>query len=303
VDEASVDRGALPSDRVTNNSDKISSVKADRVIKGKSLGCSINADNDGSFSRWGSSNIFRSEVGNRNDLDRIAGSGLSCGGSSNSGGKSDSSIIRASVLLVDLKRSNDVSSNNLSDNNSRGLVDGSLWCQDVSRDFSVGNVDGSGSENVVNNSSGNGRERSSRKGNIISSSDVDGPRCLKVALINSGVSELSKLSRGQRDIVLSSSNIVTSEEKSTPVDLLDNIVGIGSQSSLVRLVASKSIIERSFEASSGGTRSSSSSGLKVERSSEVSSSEDILSVSSIRKSSSVWVDGSRSPSNISSGNK
>jgi len=148
-------------------------------------------------------------------------------GSSDNGGEGDSSIIRASVLLVDLKRSDDVSSDNLSNNNSRGLVEGSLGCQDVSSDFSVLDVDGSLSDDVVNNSSGNSRERSTGDGNIISSSDVDGPRCLKVAVINGGVGELRELSSSQRDIVLSGSDVRASDEKSTPVDLSCNVISIG----------------------------------------------------------------------------
>lgn len=173
----------------------------------------------------------------------------------------------------------------------------------MSRNFGVGNSDGSNSKDVVNNSSGNSRERSSREGDISRSSDVDGPRSLQVAVVDGSVSELSELFRGQRDGVVEDGVVVTGDEETRPVDVLVDVVRLGSKSGLVSLIASKRSIEDRLEASSGKARSSGSSVLKVERSSEGSSGEDIFSVSRVWKTSSVWVDGSRSPSNVSSGNE
>lgn len=126
---------------------------------------------------------------------------------------------------------------------------------------------------------------------------------MQVAVIDGGVSELSKLFRGQRDGVLSERVIIASKEKSRPVDLLVDVISSGSEGGLVSVVASKSSIENRVEASSGKARSSGSSVLKVERSSEGSSSVDIFSGSRIWKSSSVRVDSSRSEGDISSSNE
>lgn len=114
---------------------------------------------------------------------------------------------------------------------------------------------------------------------------------------------MGKLLRGQRDGILEERLIIASKEKSRPVDLLVDVVSSGSKGSLVSLVASKSSVKNRVKASIGGTRSSSSSVFKVERSSEGSSSEDIFSVSSVGKSRSIRVDSSRSKGDISSGNK
>jgi len=155
----------------------------------------------------------------------------------------DDGWLWAGVLLVDLEREDDVSSNNLSDDDSVGLVEGGKWCQEMSSHKGIVNVNVSGSDDVVDNSSWNGWERSSGDFNIGSSSDVDEPSGLEVAVSEGGVSELSNLSWGQRDNVISGRGRVTGDGQTRPLDGRLNIIWDGGNSGGISSVANLGISE------------------------------------------------------------
>jgi len=77
-------------------------------------------------------------------------------------GNLNSDEIRASVLVVDLKSHDDVVSNDLSNDNSSSLVEGSSRGQEMSIESDIVNKDSSCSNNVDDNSSIGNSEESSR---------------------------------------------------------------------------------------------------------------------------------------------
>jgi len=223
----------------------------------------------------------------------------------NSGGQVNSSGVGAGVLLVDLERHRDISSNDLSDDNSSGLVDGVIRSQDVSADRGIGDRDSSSrSENVVNNSSADSRERVSSDANIISSGNVDNPVGLEVAVIDRGVSVSGHNVGGQGNVVNISGGILASKEQSRPLDGLVNVIGLRGKGRLVSFVAGLSSIKVSVEASSDVASSSSAvssdSESKVIRSSEAVSNEHSFGFSRVGKSRTIREDRSRDPGNVKS---
>lgn len=216
----------------------------------------------------------------------------------------DDSSIRAGVLSVDLKRHGDVSGDDLSDDNSTSLVQGVEGSKDGSMDSGlIDRDDSSRSKNVVDDGSRNSGEGVSSDVDVLGSNDVDGPVGLNVAVIDGGVSVESHLSRSQSEVVVLSFDVIASDEESREGDRLLDVISVRGDGVLESLVAGLSSVEVRVKASSRSTRSSSSSLDKVVSSVEGSSNEHILSVSRVWKSSSVRVDRSRSPSNVSSSNK
>jgi len=130
----------------------------------------------------------------------------------------------------------------------------------VSRNGGVVNSDSSSrSNNVVNNSSGNTRERVSVEIDVIVSNDVDNPVSLQVAVISGIVSERVHFTGSESQIVDSFVGIVARNEKSRPVDRLVDVISVSGQSFLESSVASLSSIEVGIKASFRVARSSSSS--------------------------------------------
>jgi len=163
------------------------------------------------------------------------------------------------LSLVNLERSNDVVSNNLSEDNSRGLVNVVVGGKDRSIDLGVLDVEGSSRSNKVQNDRGSrSRERSTSDAHISSSSKIDDPSSVGVALVKRDPGILAHLGLSQRDNVLSRAGIVASNVKSTPLDVLLNVIGESSQSVLISSVAALNGIELRVEASRTRARSSNS---------------------------------------------
>lgn len=103
--------------------------------------------------------------------------------------------IRASVLVVDLESHDDIACNNLSNDNSSGLIEGSSRSQKVGIELDVSNEDSSASDYVYNNSSVGDLEEVSGKDNISSSSNVHNPVGLEVAVLGDDICVLAHVSR------------------------------------------------------------------------------------------------------------
>jgi len=101
------------------------------------------------------------------------------------------------LSLVDLERSNDAIGNNLSEDDSRGLVDVVVRSKDRSIDLSVLDVEGSSrSDEVEDNGGSSSRERSTGDRHISSSFKVDDPSSVGVALVERDPSVLAHVGLG-----------------------------------------------------------------------------------------------------------
>jgi hypothetical protein len=204
------------------------------------------------------------------------------------------------LSLVDLERGDDVISNNLSEDDSRGLVDEVVRSKDRSIDLSVLDVEGSSRSDEVEDNRGSGsRERSTGDAHISSSFKVNDPSSVGVALVERDPGVLAHIGLGQRENVLSGRRIVASNVESAPLDGLLDVIGEGSQSVLISSVAALNSIEVSVEASRSSAISS-NSGSQIRRSSESSSNEDVFFSSSVGRVRSIGISSSRSPAKVSS---
>jgi len=202
--------------------------------------------------------------------------------------------------FVDLERGNDVVGNNLSEDDSRRLVDVVVGGKDRSIDLSVLDVEGSSRSNEVQDNRGSGsRERSTGDAHISSSSKVNDPSSVRVALRERDPGVLAHLGLSQRENVLKRAGIVASNVKSTPLDDRLDVIGESGHRVLISSVARLSSIELSVEASSGSAVSSNESS-QVRRSREGSSNEDVFFSSSVRVVRSIGISSSRRPGKISS---
>jgi len=202
--------------------------------------------------------------------------------------------------VIDLKSHDDVVSDNLSNDNSTSLVKSSLRSQKVSSQSNVGDVNGSRSDNVDDDSSVGDGEEISRESDISVSSDVHNPVSLEVAVLGNVVSRLSENLGGDREDVLIGSVGSAGKEQSSPLDSNIDVVGLGSEGGRVSSVARLSSGEDRIEASGGRARAKSVSGPEISGSGEGSSAESILSSSGVRSESSVGVKRSRNPVAVSS---
>lgn len=143
----------------------------------------------------------------------------------------------ASVLVIDLKSHDDIVSDDLSNDNSTSLVEGSLRGQKVSSQSDVSDVNGSRSDNVDDGSSVGDGEEISREGDISSSSDVHNPVSLEVAVLGNVVSRLSENLGGDRENVLIGSVGSAGKEQTSPLDSNIDVVGLGGEGGRVSRVA------------------------------------------------------------------
>jgi len=184
------------------------------------------------------------------------------------------------------------------------LVESVVWCKDAS--FNIDSIDGDGSSrslDVVDDSFCGSRESSSSQEDVVSSWDIDDPSGIGITVIQNNISVLGHLSRGDGNIVVQRISVVASDGKSRPLDQFSDVISSGSKVVLVCSIASSNIIEFSADASRSST-SSGNSVVQVAGSSEGSSDEHVLGpVGSVGINFVMWVDFSRSPVNISSGNE
>lgn len=138
-----------------------------------------------------------------------------------------------------------ISSNNLSNDNSTWFVNEVVGSEDSSVELDVFNVDGSSSSNnVVGNSGSGSRERSSSEGNISSSNDVDKPSSVVIASRDRDPGVLSHLSRSKRDVVIEGVLVLASQVESGPLDRDTDVISVRANRGLELSVASLSSGER-----------------------------------------------------------
>lgn len=149
----------------------------------------------------------------------------------------------------------------------------------MSSNCSTSNVENSVSaQNVIDEATSDGRERSTKEVYGSSSTNVDHPRGLEVAVVESVVGDGVEDSVQDSHRVSCSSVAVAMKEESTILNGLNNVVGGGSKLGGKLVVA----LSTSGKIASKASRSTSNSGCKVGISTEMSTNIDSFNRSRVR---------------------
>jgi len=226
---------------VNSGSDLRSSLNSYWSTEGDGIGS--NSSNDTCLSSINGSYITGNETSISDDLN----SGATITWCSSDSGKGDITGCLANIFLVDLEGEENVSNDYFSVDDSVSLVQEVVWSQKMSVEIGVVDIDGSsGSNDVVEDSSCWGGERSSGEGDIIGTNDVDDPVGLEVAVRGREVSNCSKVRGSDLNVISVLSGNVTGDEHSGERACLNGIVVVGKFSALEGSVARESRIEESI---------------------------------------------------------
>lgn len=239
-------------------------------------------------------------TGNKNVAEHFNGVGTSSSSLGKRRGDGDSGVAGNAGGLVDLHQIDDISNNNLSDNDGSSLVKEVPWGQDVTSNSGSSDVDDSvRAQNVVDEATSDGGEGTTEEVNSSRTTNVDHPRSLEVAVVEGIVGDGVEDGVGDGDTVSGRGLAVTVEEETTILNRLENIVRSSGKGVGELAVALSSTIEIAVK-SSGST---SDSLLEVLRSSESSTNVDSFSISWEVVVGSIGIDTTRGEGEISRDNK